>query len=197
MTTELAPRDPTPPPSVDRNRRMANSLRGLLAEPVSTPEQAKKIREVCRELRQPAKEAWTLERIFTLLTHYYVSDLPEQVAVRIADDWFSVLDGLPDWAIERACRWWLSADNPKRRNKPMPGDIEASARGEVALLDMAEGLVKRGGASIADNEALNAARMMRGEAVPDYLTFGDGARTMLRHGVPQEVIDRYAKGSGA
>lgn len=39
-------------------------------------------------------------------------------------DWIEALDGLPQWAIEEACRVYLR-DQPRRR--PTPGDIRQRA----------------------------------------------------------------------
>ncbi len=48
-----------------------------------------------------------------------------------AQDWLEALAGYPQWAIERAVRWWKSADNPDRRKKPLEGDIAARCKVEM------------------------------------------------------------------
>ncbi len=56
----------------------------------------------------------------------------------IAEDWYAELKGQPAWAIQAACRWWMGADNPDRRRKPMPGDIAAQAKREAGITKLAE-----------------------------------------------------------
>jgi hypothetical protein len=48
-----------------------------------------------------------------------------------AEDWREALGEYPQWAIERAVRWWKSADNPDRRRRPLEGDIAARCRIEM------------------------------------------------------------------
>lgn len=55
---------------------------------------------------------------------------------------------MPAWAIQKACRWWMSADNEDRRKKPIAGDIAARAKiemGAVKLATSALGRFERGG----------------------------------------------------
>ncbi len=61
----------------------------------------------------------------------------------IADDWNAELQGAPSWAIQNACRWWMSADNDKRRQKPMPGDISARCKIELGVVKIAELALRR------------------------------------------------------
>jgi len=56
----------------------------------------------------------------------------------IAEDWLAELDGLPAWAIQKACRWWMGSENANRHRKPMPGDIAAVARDKASILGIAE-----------------------------------------------------------
>ena len=44
------------------------------------------------------------------------------------------MEGLPGWAIEAACSWWLSRHNPSRRKKPLPGDISERAHLEARII---------------------------------------------------------------
>jgi hypothetical protein len=48
-----------------------------------------------------------------------------------ADDWAAALGGYPQWAIEKAARWWKGEENPDRRKKPLEGDIAARCKIEV------------------------------------------------------------------
>ncbi|WP_306150680.1 hypothetical protein [Roseovarius sp. MMSF_3281] len=61
----------------------------------------------------------------------------------IADDWVDELNGLPAWAIQKACQWWIGADNPDRRKRPLPGDISQRARKEMGIIRCAELALER------------------------------------------------------
>lgn len=67
----------------------------------------------------PADSEWTRGAISTLLTHYYVSNLPEHAHQAISSDWLEDLGEYPDWAISQARKEWRQ--NNKR--KPTPGHI--------------------------------------------------------------------------
>lgn len=67
----------------------------------------------------PANPEGTKAAIFTLMQHYYVSDLPEQVHLAIATDWIACLVEYPAWAIEKSRIDWMK--NNKR--KPTPSEI--------------------------------------------------------------------------
>lgn len=49
-----------------------------------------------------------------------------------AEDWLEELSGYPQWAIERAVRWWKSEANANRRKRPFEGDIAARCKIEMA-----------------------------------------------------------------
>lgn len=59
----------------------------------------------------------------------------------VFQDWADALCDLPDWAIDRAVRWWKSADNPDRRRKPLEGDIAERARMEQGIISLAKARV--------------------------------------------------------
>lgn len=82
-------------------------------------------------LSAPADPTWMMARIAALLSPYYEKDTPQGVRVMEAQDWAAELKGLPQWAIERAVRWWKGADNPKRAKRPLEGDISARAKFEM------------------------------------------------------------------
>lgn len=81
---------------------------------------------------KPASVNWTLARVAALLLPYYEKETPQAIREIEAEDWLASLDGLPQWAIERAVRWWKGPDNPDRRKRPMEGDIAERARREIA-----------------------------------------------------------------
>lgn len=63
-----------------------------------------------------------------LMQHYYLRDLPDKVRDSVLRDFARILQGFPLWALEEAKTIWLSDDNPRHRQKPVPGDIQALAR---------------------------------------------------------------------
>lgn len=72
-----------------------------------------------RELT-PAPSDWIAARIVTLLAHFWMPDMPENLHQAISRDWISVLGGYPRQAIDRACLDYLRDDTSKR---PTPGKI--------------------------------------------------------------------------
>lgn len=74
--------------------------------------------------RQSRRE-WILGRIATLLGHYWREDDPSELNEAMGRDWADILEGLPQDAISKACRRYLT-DEPRR--KPTPGAIYAMAR---------------------------------------------------------------------
>ncbi|MGY0793163.1 hypothetical protein ACW7BJ_27670 [Azospirillum argentinense] len=77
---------------------------------------------------RPANDTWIDGRIVTLLSHYYVPNVPFDVQVAAHEDWVRLLSPFPQWAIEAAVDEWLSRPG---RQKPMPGDIIAACRWRV------------------------------------------------------------------
>jgi len=61
----------------------------------------------------------------------------------IADDWNAELQGFPGWAIQKSCRWWMSAENATRRQKPMPGDIATRCKIELGVVKVAKLALRR------------------------------------------------------
>lgn len=79
----------------------------------------------------PVEPVWCLARVAALLSPYYEKETPQAVREMEAEDWREALAEFPRWAIERAVRWWKSADNPDRRKRPLEGDIAARCRVEM------------------------------------------------------------------
>ena len=84
-----------------------------------------------RAILQPAAPEWIATRILALLGTYPDKPQPDGVREMQFEDWMTALEGHPQWAIENACRWWKSHDNPDRRWRPVEGDIVARVRKEV------------------------------------------------------------------
>lgn len=80
---------------------------------------AKQGLEFVEDRLTPAGQEWIKGSIVTLMTHYYVANLPEHVHSAIASDWLEDLGGFPAWAISEARKEWRQ--NNKR--KPTPGDM--------------------------------------------------------------------------
>ena len=74
-------------------------------------------------LMTSANRAWIAARVLSLLSHYFEKDTPAAVRQMEAEDWVHALDGQPDWAIDRAIRWWRSDANPNRHRRPLEGDL--------------------------------------------------------------------------
>lgn len=110
----------------------------------ATDDEAAKTAEAIRDLRTPTPPRWLNARIATLLAHFYVANTDPKLMEAIADDWHHALKGYPAWAIAKACRFWLSMENPRHKNKPTPGEIQELADKEFALVRVAEYWLKRG-----------------------------------------------------
>lgn len=82
-------------------------------------------------LTAPANTTWIMARVAALLNPYFEKETPQAVREIEAADWAAELCDYPQWAIERAVRWWKSADNPDRRKRPVEGDIAARCRAEM------------------------------------------------------------------
>jgi len=82
-------------------------------------------------LSEPANPAWIMARIAALLNPYYDKDTPAAVRRMEAEDWLEALAVYPQWAIERAVRWWKSEANADRRKRPLEGDIAARCKVEM------------------------------------------------------------------
>lgn len=72
------------------------------------------------------------------LAHYFQGVIPVGFAKSIGADYDAELSKYPAWAIVNARRWWLSADNGKRRYKPLPGDLAERAEMEMTIVRIAQ-----------------------------------------------------------
>lgn len=94
--------------------------------PADLPDQ-REIEATVAALSQPANPSWILARVASLLLPYYEKDTPQAVREMEAEDWLESLADMPQWAIDRAVRWWKGSDNPDRRKRPLEGDIAGIA----------------------------------------------------------------------
>lgn len=106
------------------------------------PEQAH-IEATVAALSQPVEPAWCMARVAALLSPYYDKDTPQAVRVMEAEDWMEELAPYPQWAIERAVRWWKSAHNERRNRRPLEGDISARCIVEMRDIGAVPFLTKR------------------------------------------------------
>lgn len=95
-------------------------------------------------LSRPAETAWVMARIASLLDPYFDKGTPQSIREMEAEDWAEALDGFPQWAIQRAVRWWKSSDNPNRRKRPLEGDIVARVNIEMDAVNGAKRAVHAG-----------------------------------------------------
>lgn len=94
-------------------------------------------------LSQPVSPDWCMARIAALLSPYYDKNTPDLARVMEAQDWMEALAPYPQWAIERAVRWWKGAENADRRKRPLEGDIAARCVVEMRGIGAAAELARR------------------------------------------------------
>jgi hypothetical protein len=89
-------------------------------------------------LKAPANPVWLMGRVASLLNPYFEKDTPQAIRKMEAEDWHYEFEGFPKWAIDKAVRWWKSRGNPKRRVRPLEGDISERAYFEMQIVRDAE-----------------------------------------------------------
>lgn len=60
------------------------------------------------------------------------------VSEAVFDDWYFELKEFPAWAIQNACRFYISRDNPDLNKKPICGQISKIAEREFVFVKVAE-----------------------------------------------------------
>jgi len=106
-------------------------LRRLPALQQTALPETKDVLRIQKTLMTPCSGVWISARVAALLSPYYEKDIPQAVRKMEAEDWEQALSGFPQWAIERAVRWWKSDGNADRRKRPLEGDIVARCRVEM------------------------------------------------------------------
>lgn len=134
MTTEITHINNHRAISAGEATRIQASWRELHDRSISGPKEIEKIKAQMARMKRPAKLSWIAGRVTGLLSHYFVSSLPADVMEGVIDDWVAALEGYPEWAIAKACAWWMGVDNPIRRNRPLPGDIAEHVQREMRSL---------------------------------------------------------------
>lgn len=133
----------------DEATRMTALWPDLLSSQIQSQTQADQIRVNIHSLTIPATRQWIAGRVATLLSQYFASSIPSEVMTAIAADWHEELQSYPGWALQKACRWWMSADNSERRKKPMPGDIAIRAKREMGVVKIADRAVRQFGGPVS------------------------------------------------
>lgn len=135
MTTALAILDSRQPAQVDRG--LAFLTQRLRSQHVD-PAEREAVSEVVAALSYPSDPVRTMARAAALLDPYYDKGTPQSIREIEMEDWADALADFPDWAIERAAKWWKGADNPQRRKRPLEGDIAARCKVEMMAVRAAE-----------------------------------------------------------
>ena len=123
--------------------RIKDSLPALRGQWIQSAEEAEKTRVALAKLSEVAEPSWVGQRVVTMLSHYFVSDIHPAAQEAVARDWMVELARFPDWAIDAAVSWWLSRQNENRRKKPMPGDISERAHIEMAIVRIAQSKIEQ------------------------------------------------------
>jgi hypothetical protein len=113
---------------LEQEHHVAQALAQLTPQrlwPRDSPRDLVAIERAIDALTEEVSPVWLMARIAALLSPYYEKDVPQSVREMELEDWAAALGGYPQWAIERAVRWWKGQDNPDRKRRPMEGDIAA------------------------------------------------------------------------
>ena len=105
-----------------------------LESPVANRTDRDQIEAGIKQLSVPCDPAWLMARVLALLTPYFTANVPEGVRRIEAEDWRAALESKPQWAIEKACRWWKSDQNEHHGRKPLEGDILERVKIEMGIL---------------------------------------------------------------
>ena len=119
-------------------------LTDLLLSRRDTKIPKQELTDMVEAMSKPADVVWTLARVAALLNPYFDKETPQGIREIEAEDWAEAIRQYPQWAIERACRWWKSADNPDRRKRPLEGDIAARIRKEMEAVTVAKKRIASG-----------------------------------------------------
>lgn len=136
--------------------RISSSLTPFRALPPKDPQERALTISAIEYLKRPAPDTWVIGRVLSLLSHYYVSAEDERATKAKAKDWGDILRGYPAWAINNAAQWWMSMENPERKRKPLPGDIQERAYKEMMCVRAAETVLQARKASEMNAGSLEA-----------------------------------------
>lgn len=139
--------DLPPHPHPGLVQRMMDSLQAFSARLPEDQAEAEATREAIAYLSTPAPGKWIAARVMTLLSHYFVAQQDASVTEAVAEDWCTILEEYPAWAIANAVHWWMGRGNQRRHCKPLPGDIQDRAHVEMQRVRAAQITMSRGIAS--------------------------------------------------
>jgi hypothetical protein len=135
--------------TADRADRLTNWWPRTIQAQIGCRDDRDQIVSGIKALSVPADPGWIMARVMALLSPYFTASVPEAVRVIEAEDWLAKLQGNPQWAIEKACRWWKSEQNPDHRRKPIEGDIANRVKHEMGILSFAALKVKEYDAGVS------------------------------------------------
>lgn len=122
--------------------RIKTSLPGFNGQRLVSVDDRDATADLVAWLSKPAPRNWLLGRIATLLSHYFVASTDNRIVEAMADDWAAIIGKHPAWAVSDACRWWIGADNPRHKFKPLPGEIDDRCRAEMMQVRVARMMVE-------------------------------------------------------
>lgn len=131
------------------------------ASPIQSNSDRDEINDGIHLLSQPCNGTWLMARVLSLLTPYFTANVPESVRVMEAEDWHAALSDQPQWAIEKAVRWWKSDANQDRRKKPLEGDILAKVKEFTGVLTYGKFMIDRFDAGNVASVAIQAQERVR------------------------------------
>lgn len=132
-------------------------------------------------LTKPVAPMWCMARIASLLSPYYEKETPQSVREMEAEDWMEALAQYPQWAVDRAVRWWKGAENPDRRKRPMEGDIAARCKVEMRGIHAMPALLTRRVRAEEERRAVAP----RPEPTPEEIA--------ARRAISEEVMAHFGK----
>ena len=94
-------------------------------------------------LSEPVDPDWLSMRIKGMMAQYYEKNLEAASMAFISMDWIDALADYPQWAIDRAVRWYKSDENPRRHKAPLEGDIKERTKYELERLLPAKRLIEQ------------------------------------------------------
>ena len=173
--------------SVDRAERMTAWWPRSLQSHIASRTDRDQIEAGIRALSAPCDPAWLMARVLALLTPYFTANVPEGVRRMEAEDWRAALDGKPAWAVEKACRWWKSDENPDHRRKPLEGDIVDRVKFEMGILSFGAMKIREFDAGRMERERAAEDRPPTPEEMEQRRAF---AKTVLRRNGFETGFDR-------
>jgi len=108
----------------------------------------------------------------------------------IAKDWAEELQDYPEWALQKAFRWWTGRENQKRRQKPVPGDISERAHIELSIVRAAQ-IEAKNASRAAPRHDTTPAERVRPDVAQAIVAeaFGSQAMPTIDKRMPREAAE--------